>query len=298
MASLALIVLAVALGRALLRLRAASAGWRKILGWLAVAVLLLLAAALSPGDFELRKFVGLCLMPAGLVWLGLLAFARVLAQRAGRPFAGAALALWLLYTVAGNAWFGSAVLARLQRGYSALDPFDQGQFDAVLVLGGGVDVSGDGRPMLSAVGDRVVLAVRLFRAGRTPLLVTSGPYLPLPGGGVASTPAATAAIWRQLGVPEENIGLLEGPRTTTDEILALRTAAAERGWRRVGLLSSAWHLRRAMGLCRRFGVEVTPVPSDAVRLPKAQLRWLVPQETGFYWVQAACWELLGAFAGR
>jgi uncharacterized SAM-binding protein YcdF (DUF218 family) len=298
MASLALIVLAVALGRALLRLPAASTGWRKILGWLAAAALLVLAAALSPGGYELRKFVGACLMPAGLVWLGLLAFARVLAQRVGRPFAGAALALWLLYTVAGNAWFGSAVLAWLQRGYVALDPFGQGQFDAVLVLGGGVDVRDDGKPMLTAAGDRVVLAVRLFRAGKTPLLVTSGPYLPLPGGKATSTAAATAAIWRQLGVPEESIVLLEGPRTTTDEVLALKRAAADRSWKRVGLLTSAWHLRRAMGLCRHFGVEVTPLPSDAVRLPQVRLRWLVPQEIGFFQVQAACWELLGALAGR
>ena len=298
MASLALIVLAVALGRGLLRRRAASAGWRKILGWLTVAVLLLLAAAVSPGDYELRKFVGACLMPAGLVWLGLILFSRVLAQRIARPFAGAAFALWLLYTLAGNAWFGGAVLAWLQRGYVALDPFGQGQFDAVLVLGGGVDVRDDGRPMLTAAGDRAVLAVRLFRAGKTPLLVTSGPYLPLPGGGATSTAAATAAIWRQLGVPEESIVLLEGPRTTTDEVLALKTAAAERGWRRVGLLSSAWHLRRAMGLCRRFGVAVTPLPSDAVRLPQVRLRWLVPQDIGFFQVQAACWELLGALAGR
>jgi uncharacterized SAM-binding protein YcdF (DUF218 family) len=298
MVSLALIVLAVVLGRALVRRRAVWAQWQTVSGWLAVAALLVLAAALSPGDYELRKFVGACLMPAGLVWLGLLAFSRVLAQRVGRPFAGAALALWLLYTVAGNAWFGSAVLARLQRGYSALDPFDQGQFDAVLVLGGGVDARDDGKPMLTAAGDRVVLAVRLFRAGKTPKLVTSGPYLSLPGGGATSTAAATAALWRQLGVPEESIVLLEGPRTTTDEVLALKTAARERGWRRVGMLSSAWHLRRAMGLCRRYGVEVTPLPSDAVRLPQVRLRWLVPQDIGFFQVQAACWELLGALAGR
>lgn len=298
MTSVALIVLAVALGRALFRRRTAWPRWRLTLGWLAVAALLVLAAAFSPGSYELRKFVGACLMPAGLVWLGLLAFSRVLAQRVGRPFASAALALWVLYTLAGNLWFGSAALAWLQRGYAALDPFNQGSFDAVLVLGGGVDVRDDGTPILTAAGDRVVLAVRLFHAGRTPLLVTTGPYLPLPGGEATSAAAATATIWRQLAVPEQSIVLLEGPRTTTDEVLALKAAAAERGWRRVGLLTSAYHLRRAMGLCRRFGVEVTPLPSDAVRLPQAQPRWLVPQEIGFYRVQAGCWELLGALAGR
>jgi uncharacterized SAM-binding protein YcdF (DUF218 family) len=237
-------------------------------------------------------------MPAGLVWLGLLALARILAQRAARPLAVAALALWLLYTLAGNVWFGSVVQTWLQRGYGTLDPFGQGRFDAVLVLGGGVEVGDDGSPTLTAAGDRVVLAVRLYRAGRTPLLLTTGPYLLLPGGVAASSAAATALIWRQLGVPEQGIVLLEGPRTTTDEVLALKTAVAERGWRRVGLLTSAWHLPRAMRLCRRYGVEAVPLPADAVGTPPPRLRFLVPQQDGFQSVQTACWETLGALAGR
>jgi uncharacterized SAM-binding protein YcdF (DUF218 family) len=281
-----------------MRRRAGLARWQKVSAWFAVAALLVLAGAVSPGEFELRKFVGACLMPAGLVWLGLLAFARVLAQRAGRALTGAALALWLLYTLAGNAWLGSFALERLQRTYSTIDPFGQGRFDAVLVLGGGVEVGDDGSPTLTSAGDRVVLAVRLYRAGQTPLLLTTGPYTLLPGGKVASDAAATAAIWRELGVPEGSIVLLEGPRTTTDEVQALKTAVAERGWRRVGLLTSAWHLPRAMRLCRRYGVEAVPLPAEAVRTPPPRLRWLVPQQDGFQSVQTACWEILGALAGR
>jgi len=298
MASVALIVLAVILGRALLRRRAVLAWWQVVPGWIAVAVTLVLAVALSPGEFELRKFVGACLMPAGLVWLGLLAFARILARRASRPLAGAALALWLLFTLAGNAWLGSFALERLQRAYATINPLVQGRFDAVLVLGGGVEVGDDGSPTLTASGDRVVVAVRLYRAGRTPLLVTTGPHILLPGGTAASNAAATAAIWMQLGVPEGSIVLLEGPRTTTDEVLALKTAVAERGWQRVGLLTSAWHLPRAMRLCRRYGVEALPLPAEAVRTPPLRLRFLVPQQDGFQSVQTACWEVLGALVGR
>jgi hypothetical protein len=53
-----------------------------------------------------------------------------------------------------------------------------------------------------------------------------------------------------------------------------------------------------MGLCGRYGVEVTPLPSDVVRLPRAQLRLVVPQELGFSRMQMGCWEVLGPFAGR
>jgi uncharacterized SAM-binding protein YcdF (DUF218 family) len=298
MLSLALIVAAVTLGRALLRKRAAWKRWYLTCGWLGLATLLALAVLLSPGEFELRKFAGLCLMPAGLVWLGLLAFARVLAARAERPFAIAAAALWFLYTLAGNAWLGSAALERLQRGYGTLDPFGQGSFDAVVVLGGGVDVSDDGEPTLTAAGGRAVLAARLYHTGRTRLLAATGPFVLLADGTVTSAAAATATIWSQLGVPWDAIVPLEGPRTTTDEVLALKRATTDRSWKRVGLLTSPWHLRRAMGLCRRYGVEATPLPADAVRMPGPQLRWVVPQEIGFQRVQTACWELLGAIAGR
>jgi uncharacterized SAM-binding protein YcdF (DUF218 family) len=291
-------VAAVAAGDALAR---RWAGWprgRHVAGCVGVGILLALAGAFSPGTFELRKFVGLCMMPAGLVWLGLLSLARVLVARGLLRFAAAALALWALYTMAGNAWLGGVAAGWLQRPYSSIDPFAQGTFDAVLVLGGGVEVTDEGVPMLTAAGDRVVLAARLFRAGKTSLLATSGPFMPLPGGRWASDAAATAKLWTQLGVPPEDIVLLEGPRSTTDEVLALKRAVASHGWRRIGLLTSAWHLRRAMRLCARYGVEATPLPADSFDPPRMELRWIVPQQLGFWRVQVVFWEALGALAGR
>jgi uncharacterized SAM-binding protein YcdF (DUF218 family) len=297
MVSLALIVAAVALADVLVR-RAAGSRLRLAAGWLAVALLLLLAGVFSPGTFELRKFAGLCLMPAGLVWLGLVAFARALVGSGMNRAAAATLALWALYTLAGNAWFGTFAAGWLQRPYLTIDPFAQGRFDAVVVLGGGVEVAQSGAPVLTAAGDRVVLAARLFRAGRTALLVTTGPYRPLPGDRITSDAAATAAIWRELGVPAEAIVPLEGPRSTTDEVVAIREALARNGWQRVGLLTSAWHLRRAMRLCARHGVAVTPLPADRFEFPAPELRWVVPQQLGFWRVQAVSWETLGALAGR
>jgi uncharacterized SAM-binding protein YcdF (DUF218 family) len=298
MASVALIVLAViAAGGVLER----SHGWsrrRRMWAWLAVGALLALAVALSPGSFELRKFAGLCLMPAGLLWLGLLAFARVLSARGNRREARFGVALWTLYTLAGNAWLGGALAGWLQRDYATIDAFEKGPYDAVLVLGGGVEIGENGAPVLTAVGDRVVLAVRLYRAGRTALLVTSGPYIHLRGGRLVSGAAATAALWRQLGVPGNDIVTLEGPRTTMAEVRALERVTAQRGWRQVGLLTSAWHLPRAMALCRRYGVRADPLPADIISMPPAQLRWVVPQADGFWPVQLACWEFLGSLAGR
>ncbi len=298
MVSLGLIVAAVALAGTLLRRRTAVTRLWNIAGWLAVLALLAGAAVASPGTFELRKFVGLCLMPAGLVWLGLLVLARALAAGGRRGLACGALALWLAYTAAGNAWLGSVGAGWLERRFASIDPFAQGTFDAVVVLGGGVESDSAGRPTLTAAGDRVVLAARLWRAGKAATLAATGPYVTLADGRASSNAAATATIWSQLGVPTSAVVLIEGPRSTTDEVLAIKEAIPRNRWRHVGLLTSAWHLRRATRLCSRMGVEVTPLPADFFEAPSPQLRWIVPQQLGFWRVQMVTWELLGALAGR
>jgi len=269
--------------------------WLYATGVLALAVL---GLALVPGNYGLRHVVGECLMTAGLVWLGLAAVAAALWRRRERGPALVATTLWGLYSLAGNALVGDSMLSLLERPYARLDPRRQGRFDAVLVLGGGATSHDDGTASLTAVGQRVVLAVEMYRAGQVDTLVTSGPTRRLPAGRVASDPAATVQIWADLGVPVERTAKLEGTRTTSDEIPAFAALVRASGWRRVGVISSAWHLRRAMRLAARAGLEATPLPAGRNEDHTVALRWLVPQEAGFREVQCACWELLGMLAGR
>jgi uncharacterized SAM-binding protein YcdF (DUF218 family) len=298
MVTLALVVAAVVLGYGLAGNRSSWPRATFAFGWLGVAVLLALAAAFSPGPYELRKFVSYCLMPTGVVWLGLLGLALAL-RRARQPrFAAAAFALWVAYTLAGNVWLGNAMIGWLQRGYETGGPAAPEPFDAVLVLGGAMDVSDDGLPRFAEGGDRVVHAVRVYRAGRARLLLASGPPVRLADGRLTSYPAATEAIWEQLGIPAGSILQVVGPKTTTDEVVALKKLVGERGWRRVGLITSAWHMPRAMRLCRRYGVDATPLPADVRGSEEAKLRYLVPQWLGIEQVQLASWEILGMAAGR
>ena len=118
-----------------------------------------------------------------------------------------------------------------------------------------------GGPQLGMSGDRVLLAARLWHAGKTQFLVASG--------------------------------------CSRDEVAAYRTLQARFGWRRMGLISSAWHLPRAMGLAGRAGLPVTPLGADwRGRRHPLQVRTLVPQAEGFIYVHWACWEHLGRWVGR
>jgi len=67
----------------------------------------------------------------------------------------------------------------------------------------------------------------------------------------------------------------------------------------VGLLTSAWHLRRAEGLFRGAGVDVVPLAADHVGPPTWDgLYSVVPVGMGAWLQQRAAWEWLGAAVGR
>ncbi len=117
-------------------------------------------------------------------------------------------------------------------------------------------------------------------------------------GGPRSLADDTAALWRVCGVPDHAIIRDATARTTSAEIRVFKQLAAARGWRKTGVCSSAWHLRRVERLCRAEGMEMVPVPADFLSTPVPTIAmYAVPQARGFQYVQKALWEYLGAVTG-
>ena len=252
--------------------------------------------ALLPGLFFASKWLGSLLMPSGLAWLALLVgTARMMARRArGRHALAAGL---VVFWVVSNGWFGALMLRHLEAPYRSSVA---GPFDAVAVLGGGTSTRPDGSPQGSPSGDRILTAARLYHRGATPRLVTTGSAVE----GLFTTETfslarQTAILLNELDVPASAIVEVAGPRNTKEELEALAVLVRDRGWRRVGLVTSAWHLRRAMRHARRLGLELTPIGADfrgGRPLPNAIE--LLPSAEGMYRTRLALWELLGALAGR
>jgi uncharacterized SAM-binding protein YcdF (DUF218 family) len=246
-----------------------------------------------PSPLIAKKVLALLILPQGLVWLGLMA--AVGWRELKRPARGFALLLLMLYTLAGNSWFGGWLLGKLESPYSA--PAGNMQFDAVFVLGGGSSSRPDGNTQLGPAGDRLIVPVQLFRAGRTPHLVASGLSVTEMTGS-RSLADETASFWIDLGIPDASITRLSKPRTTREEIVEYKKLIAAKGWKSVGLCSSAWHLRRAEAICRDEGLRMVPIPADFLSgsLPWNAL-YAVPQARGFQNVQKALWEYLGVLTG-
>ena len=265
--------------------------------WLVPLVALIALLALVATDLHLQKVVAHLIMPAGLVWSALIVLtAMALVARRWRD--GAVLAgLLVAYTLAGNVWFGCWLVGTIEREVLPAKRVDElPLFDAVFVLGGGTDLQPDGAPQFGGGGDRIAYAARLYLAGKANVLVASGLSLP---GDDRNLAAETHALWRGFGVDQRAIEVVNKGLITRDEIGLYQELAAKRGWRRIGLVSSAWHLPRALALCRAIGLAVTPLPCDARSRPfPAWFVYLIPQDRGFSRVQIGAWEWIGRMVGR
>ncbi len=270
--------------------------------WLGVGTGLIALVGIGYGlatDIVAQKSLALLLMPAGLTWLLLIAVTIGAWRHAPRALAVLASLTLGLFTMSGNSWLGDALMESLEHRIPPLDLSNLQPFEAIFVLGGGTEFSDADGPSFGNSGDRLALAARLWHAGKTQTLVASGSSIPSMEK-ERDLAAESALLWRSLAVPTTAIiALPPGPVNTTQEIAAYATLIREHGWKRVGLLSSAWHLPRALRLAHTLGLDMVPLGADRCgRFRGWSPYWLIPQDHGFDRIQRACWEYLGMLRGR
>ena len=211
-------------------------------------------------DFSLAKFAEPFFLPLGgacglLLLVLLLSFLRPWASRLCLVVALATL--WGLGVPVG----ARLLVAPLETRYPVPPPVLRA--DAAVVLAGTVDLalSTPERIELYDRPERIIEGAELVRSGRARLLVISG------GSGDPLRPEAReaeylATLARRLGVPSGQI-LLQGDSRTTFED-AERTAAIlkRRGIQSFFLVTSAFHLPRAVACFSKQGLDPIPYPVD------------------------------------
>jgi uncharacterized SAM-binding protein YcdF (DUF218 family) len=183
------------------------------------------------------------------------------------------LAVSWLY-VCSTALFADFLMGTLERDFRPRAMSVMGEADAIVVLGGATrgDTHMGTLPDLNQQADRLVHAAVLYKAGKAPLLVLSG--------GSSGHARPEAQLMREtlavMGVPERAM-LLEGAsRDTHDNALYTAVVLNGKGVRKILLVTSAFHMRRAAALFEAQGFEVVPSPTDYQRLVAAPVlpRWL------------------------
>ncbi len=137
---------------------------------------------------------------------------------------------------------------------------------------------------------RVVEGVRLARILGPVRLVLSGGA---PAG--RSAPAVGyAELARGLGIPDASMVILDGSMNTSDEAASL---AKLLGAQRYILVTSAYHMPRAMRLMRRCGMDPIPAPAGQ-SVTQEHRAWygLIPTSGGLASTERAVHEYLGLAA--
>jgi len=210
-----------------------------------------------------------------VVGLVFVAGACVLMGRGGRRLAcafalGGVLILWFFSTGLAYRWLGMG----LEREFPPMRVEELPTADAIVVLGGGVNGNTNtlqyAELYLSA--DRVAHAARIWKAGKAPVIIVSG----------EGEIAASYPFLQELGVPadailventarntEQNARFVENvvkstlqlqlPTTTESTSSALDLDLLSRP--KILLVTSAWHMRRALLLFRKYAPDIDIIPA-------------------------------------
>ncbi|HEU4630931.1 MAG TPA: YdcF family protein [Gemmatimonadaceae bacterium] len=149
--------------------------------------------------------------------------------------------------------------------------------------------------LLSAMGeDRLLSALAVARAHGVPRVVTT--RIAHPEGDSVVTSDADQRWLVALAAPRLTHLIVSRPRTTREEALLVAALAADSGWRRVAVVTSPSHTRRACATFEGVGLAVTCVPARsttvawrALESPRDRLRaaGMVLYETLGSWLYRA-----------
>lgn len=263
----------------------------------AVALVAVVLFALFQEPLVWQKIVKELVMPTGICWL-LLSVSLLSALTSRDRWRSGVLGLaWLLLTVLGSTFVGDLLIGSLENRFLDQRPLQMDRFDILIVLGGGTASTETGRSQLGKSGDRVAVAAQMYHANKVEKIIVTGHNI-VEFAGDISTPADQAYdVLASLGVDKARIEKAGG-RNTLEEMRNLATLLPK--GKRIGLVTSAWHLPRALRRAKAAGLDLVPVPADFWRgpTPKASILRHLPRYEGLKHSTLAIHEYLGMAVGR
>jgi uncharacterized SAM-binding protein YcdF (DUF218 family) len=247
----------------------------------------------------LRQLVYL-FYPIGLLWVALiLLFLRCCWKR--KIISGAIVALLIVFvSIVGGTPFSDTLLRTLEQPYYHQDWNALPKADAVVLLGGNLSGSALEKEQFNASAnfDRVLVALELLRDKKAPVLVIGG--ITSPVGNERLTEGQLLKKWfeRWSLTPAEVIPLGE-LKITRDEARQTGEIAKKRGWKKILLVTSAYHMDRALLIFAETGLEILPVACDFRTAPKESGErplFAIPSSFGFEHLEIYLHETIGLWA--
>ncbi|MCM2373820.1 YdcF family protein [Aporhodopirellula aestuarii] len=283
---------------------------------------LVLATYLQQGFVAAGRGATNLVMPVSLVWLSLLAATLWHAYSSHRGKTVIFFTLFIAWTVVGNCRFSQTLMSCVEAPL-IVDPHPaleqrvrkdgEGSpelpLDAVVALGGCARLVMDGFGEVTSDGERIVSAAQAYHAGATKTIITTGSSTD----GIGDPWKLGRDLLISLNVPAEHIFSIE-EQNTSQEMASLAAFLKDppADWlaqigrpasdsQRVGLITSAFHIPRAIRLAKSNGLELLPLPcafrSERTEKPFVAAE-LVPNSESHVNFSLAAKELLARILGR
>ena len=240
--------------------------------------------------YYLNKIVGFVISPVGIAilgWLVALLCAWCKRQRQAK-WLGCATVVWLyLWMTPIMSWVVGVPLEReflVDGRVPVVETYPAA--DAIVLLGGamGIETNLSSYAEMATSADRVWQTARLYKAGKAPKVIATG----------KEAKDTTLLLLKDLGVPEECVSFSDA-RNTEEEAKGV----AGLGAKRILLVTSAWHMKRARQMFGMYApeVEVICAPADFENVIMAKqalwMRALIPDYNAFYLNSVALHEWVG-----
>lgn len=251
--------------------------------------------------YYLTKILPLLLMPVPValaaVLLALIFIARGNRKPAVYCLVLSLLVLWLssLPVVA------SQLLLSLESQHRPIAVENVPASDCIVVLGGALEPPTPPRAdiELTDSADRVYQAAKLYRAGKGKTIIVAAGNQPW-----ARHPVSEAQqigdLLVEWGVPPDSVVLDTRSKNTRENAINAAALIRQRGCRSSLLVTSAWHMPRALAAFSKVGADLFPVPVDMrlVQEDRGSVAQFIPRADALAMTSQALLEWMGIWVYR
>ncbi len=209
---------------------------------------------------EFLKFGASWVLPPGIFFLMFLFLAYCCKKRRQTRLAVAIFFVTFLFYLASTSYISGILIGRLEDAYTP--PNHLPNADVIVVLGGGAtsdtpDVTGTGT-LCSIPANRLLTAVRLQKKLDIPIIVSGGQIYEDSG----READIARRILKELGVSEDMIILENKSLNTTQNAQYTANILKARNLKKPLVVTSAFHMERAVANFEKLNVDVIPYPCD------------------------------------
>lgn len=211
----------------------------------------------------LSKLLPLFLYPLGLVFL-LLVTTLILWWKHPRWLPIPVIIACFILFIGGNIWVSNLLVKSLEWQYIST-PDKLPKAEAIVILGGGIKPMIHPRPMIDVAesGDRVIYGAKLYKMGKSSLIIPTGGRIPWRGGkNLPSEADDMTELLLLFGIPESAIIKEEESFNTYDNAVNTRKILETLNIDRILLVTSAIHMPRAVKIFEKQNLKVIPASTD------------------------------------